>query len=152
MTTDTAGAAQLGFLLAEGLYGVFNALQGTVIELLAELGLSEALADALWQLCADAPMSRGALAARLHCDPSNVTFLVDRLEERGLAERTAAPHDRRVKAVSLTPAGAAARERLVAAVATSPVFARLTPDQQQQLAGLLHTCLGLECPPNQGCE
>ena len=39
------------------------------------------------------------LASLLKCDPSNVTFLVDRLEERGLVERQTDPADRRVKLV-----------------------------------------------------
>ena len=38
-----------------------------------------------------------ALAHALHCDNSNVTGIVDRLEAAGLVERRAAEHDRRVK-------------------------------------------------------
>jgi DNA-binding MarR family transcriptional regulator len=61
----------------------------------------------------------------LHCDPSNVRFLVDRLEQRRLAQRAVDHHDRRVKAVSLTPAGVAVRQQLVAGAAAAPVFAWL---------------------------
>jgi DNA-binding MarR family transcriptional regulator len=135
------GEQAVGFRLAEGLYGVFNALQVSVGEFLAEMNLSESLADTLWQLSQDTPLSRGALAERLHCDPSNVTFLVDRLEERGLVERATVSTDRRVKAVALTAAGAATRDTLIQAAATSSVFARLTPEQQHQLADLLSQCL-----------
>lgn len=131
----------VGFRLAEGLYGVFHALQGGVGEFLDELHLSEALADVLWQMSPGTPLSRGALAERLQCDPSNVTFLVDRLEERGLVERVTVATDRRVKAVALTAAGAATRDRLIQSAATSTVFARLTPEEQVQLADLLARCL-----------
>ena len=55
------------------------------------------------------------LAARLQCDPSNVTFLADRLEERGLVERRPDPSGRRVKLLALTPAGLAMRIRVVKA-------------------------------------
>ncbi len=135
-------APLVGFALAEGFYGVFNALQQTVAGVLDELNLTEPLADALWQLNpADGHLPRRALAERLHCDPSNVTFLVDRLEERGLAERVDNLADRRVKAIALTPTGRAVRDRLIAATADSPVFAQLTRDQQQQLAGLLQQCI-----------
>lgn len=50
------------------------------------------------------PMSR--LAVSLHCEPSNVTGLVDRLEKRGLVERRVDAQDRRVKLIAPTEAGA----------------------------------------------
>ena len=37
------------------------------------------------------------LACALHCDNSNVTGIVDRLEDRGLSSVTRAEHDRRVE-------------------------------------------------------
>ena len=46
-----------------------------------------------------------ALADALHCDNSNVTGIVDRLEAAGLAERRPSERDRRVKAVVLTDKG-----------------------------------------------
>lgn len=49
------------------------------------------------------PMSR--LALGLHCEPSNVTGLVDRLERRGLVERRPDAQDRRVKLIAPTEAG-----------------------------------------------
>jgi DNA-binding MarR family transcriptional regulator len=54
-----------------------------------------------------------ALATEWGCDPSNATWMVDRLERRGLAERRAVPGDRRVKLVVLTESGAAMREALL---------------------------------------
>ncbi len=132
----------VGLLLAEALYGVFHAFQQSVNGLLDELNLTESLADALWQLDpASGALSRRMLAERLHCDPSNVTFLVDRLEERGLATRVDNPQDRRVKKVSLTVAGVDTRNRLVFAAADSPVFAGLSPDERQHLVDLLGRCL-----------
>jgi DNA-binding MarR family transcriptional regulator len=50
-----------------------------------------------------------ALAEKWRCDASNVTWLVDRLEERGLVAREQLPSDRRVKTVVLTNSGAALR-------------------------------------------
>src|SRR5437764_3423083 len=63
----------------------------------AELELAPAQALALQELQADRPISMRELAARLKCDPSNITGLIDRLEVRGLVERRAHPADRRVK-------------------------------------------------------
>ena len=53
------------------------------------------------------------LADAWTCDASNATFIVDRLEERGLAERRSVATDRRVKLVVLTARGAAIRGRVL---------------------------------------
>src|SRR5438067_12413791 len=124
MTTDKrVPSPSVGYALAEGIYNVHGSLQRSVSATLRELDLTEALADAVWQLDpADGPQSRRALAARLHCDPSNVTLLVDRLQARGLVETHPDRNDRRMKAIALTAAGRRARARLVAATAESPTF------------------------------
>jgi DNA-binding MarR family transcriptional regulator len=83
-----------------------------------------------------APMS--GLAGILRCDASNVTGIVDRLEDRGLVERRAAPHDRRVKHLVLTEAGAALRERLVARMDEPPEgFRELSAAEARVLRDLL---------------
>jgi DNA-binding MarR family transcriptional regulator len=51
------------------------------------------------------PRTMTWLADAWNCDASNATWLVDRLEEKGLAERVAKAGDRRVKLVRLTPLG-----------------------------------------------
>jgi DNA-binding MarR family transcriptional regulator len=53
-----------------------------------------------------------SLANEWACDPSNATFMVDRLEERKLAKRQAHADDRRVKLVVLTPTGVKTKEAL----------------------------------------
>jgi hypothetical protein len=42
-----------------------------------------------------------SLADEWRCDASNATWIVDRLEKLGLAERKTVPHGRRVKLVVL---------------------------------------------------
>jgi DNA-binding MarR family transcriptional regulator len=49
-----------------------------------------------------------------------MTWLVDRLEERGLAERRALPSDRRVKTIALTPKGVEFRRRMLVEMFTPP--------------------------------
>ena len=116
-------------------------------DVLAELELTEALADVLWQLgSVSLAVPMRDLAGRLRCDPSNVTFLADRLEERGLVERRPNPSDRRVKLLALTPAGLAVRARIVQAAATSSPLARLSPADQQRLCRLLDKCLQPDQP------
>jgi MarR family transcriptional regulator, organic hydroperoxide resistance regulator len=83
-----------------------------------------------------APMS--ALAGALHCDPSNITGITDRLEARGLIERRSAPHDRRVKLLALTPEGEAVRERISEAMDTPPpAIQSLSRADQRALRDLL---------------
>jgi DNA-binding MarR family transcriptional regulator len=49
--------------------------------------------------------SMRSLADEWRCDASTVTWIVDRLEARGLAERRPHPTDRRSRLVALTPVG-----------------------------------------------
>jgi DNA-binding MarR family transcriptional regulator len=135
----------LTYQLAHGAYALHAALERHLHDTLVELDLTISLSDALWQLDpALGPLSRRELAQRLRCDPSNVTFLVNRLEKRRLVSRARTGSDRRVKALALTPAGVEVRTRLIATIAESSMFRELTRAQQRQLADLLERCVGLD--------
>ena len=135
---------RLAYQLAQAAFELHAALERHRHDTLEELDLTVPLADCLWQLDpALGPLSRRELAERLRCDPSNVTFLVNRLESRHLVSRAPAGGDRRVKALALTPAGVEVRNRLLATIAESSMFSALTSAQQRQLADLLHRCVGL---------
>lgn len=60
------------------------------------------------------------LAEEWECDPSNATWIVDRLERAGLAQRRPVPHDRRVREVVLTPKGERTRAELLEEFHTPP--------------------------------
>ncbi|MGH2948120.1 MAG: MarR family winged helix-turn-helix transcriptional regulator [Solirubrobacteraceae bacterium] len=77
--------------------------------ILSELGLSMQQSMALTMLRPGEPLPMSALAEAMHCDNSNVTGIVDRLEAAGLAERRPGERDRRVKTIALTPRGEAMR-------------------------------------------
>jgi DNA-binding MarR family transcriptional regulator len=62
------------------------------------------------------------IAAVLHCDNSNVTGIVDGLEERGLATRRPSETDRRVKLIALTAEGRRVRARLTRAIEKPPAW------------------------------
>ncbi|MGN6169325.1 MAG: MarR family winged helix-turn-helix transcriptional regulator [Solirubrobacteraceae bacterium] len=133
--------------LARTAYEFHASLERELHETLVELDLTDALADAVWQLDpALAPLSRRELAERLRCDPSNVTFLVDRLERKRLVTRTRVTGDRRIRALALTAAGRQARRRLIATVARSSMFRGLTTAEQRQLAELLGRCVSADGP------
>jgi len=75
-----------------------------------KLGMTPAHYRALSMLDPDEPKPMKAMADALACDPSMATWLVDRLEERGLVERRTPPNDRRVKTIVLTALGIKTRE------------------------------------------
>ena len=74
-------------------------------ERVLKVGLSMAQLNILYTLkrCGEMPMSR--LAEMLNVSLSNATGLIDRIEERGLVERTRVPEDRRIVLIRVTSAG-----------------------------------------------
>lgn len=94
--------------------------RGSHRALLEELDLTLGHMKALLVLDPDVRRPMRALAATMAVDASMATWLVDRLEERGLVERRSLPGDRRVKAVALTPRGIAVRERFRQALYEPP--------------------------------
>ncbi len=114
-----------------------------IADVLRELTLTVPLADALWKLDPDAAApSMREMAMRLGCDPSTVTFLADRLEERNLVERRVNPANRRSTTLVLTPEGVRVRSRIVETMATRSPIARLSAAEQRQLHRLLTKAVG----------
>lgn len=84
------------------------------------------------------PSAMSSLAAALACHASNVTGLVDRLEEQGLVTRRPSEEDRRVKHICLTPKGVEVREGLCSELfAPPPELARLDENELGTLEKLL---------------
>ena len=128
----------LTYQLLRLVHAMDGATDAAIDDVLTELGITHVLADALWQLDPAAPPpSMRQMAARLHCDPSTVTFLADRLERLGYVARAAVPGDRRTRALHLTDDGLAARRRLVEAATTRTPLAHLTDAEQRRLHALL---------------
>jgi MarR family transcriptional regulator, organic hydroperoxide resistance regulator len=91
----------------------------------------------------DEPRPMGDLAVRMHCDNSNITGIIDRLEERGLVVRGVAEHDRRVKLIALTDEGRRVREELDRRMAEPPeAIANLAAADQRTLRDILRRALG----------
>ena len=112
------------------------------LDTVTELGLSFPQAHALKVLRPGHPIAMRELAASLHCDPSNITGIVDRLGDRGLVERGSAPGDRRVKTLMLTEEGTALRMRLLDRLSEPPPgLGKLSLGEQRQLHDLLRRVL-----------
>jgi DNA-binding MarR family transcriptional regulator len=73
---------------------------------LAELELTPNDMRALSALDREEGRTMRSLADEWGCDASNATWIIDRLEQEGFAERRSKPGDRRVKLVMLTDRGA----------------------------------------------
>lgn len=77
----------------------------SVVETAGEFGLTPGHAMALMQLDPENPAPMRQLRDQLHCDPSYLTGVVDRLERLGFVERRPSTTDRRVKELVLTERG-----------------------------------------------
>ena len=122
---------------------LWHANKGRFFAAINEFDLSPPQALALRHLEPGSPLPMSALAELLHCDNSNITGIVDRLEDRGLVERRPASHDRRVKHLLVTERGAEVRERLAERMDSAPdELDRLTKAEQRQLLALLRKVAG----------
>lgn len=70
-----------------------------------ERGLTQVQLGALYMVHKHNELAMGKVAHVLHCDPSNVTGIIDRLVSHGLVTRQENPADRRAKTITLTDDG-----------------------------------------------
>jgi DNA-binding MarR family transcriptional regulator len=102
---------------------MFDFLIGTAphrTQVLGRFGLTPNDSRALGSLDTTEGRTMRSLAEEWRCDASNATWIVDRLERAGLAERRNMPNDRRVKLVVLTAKGAKTRSEVMEAFYTAP--------------------------------
>jgi DNA-binding MarR family transcriptional regulator len=95
------------------IFGFFMSTRPQRDVVLERLGLTPNDAKAISSLDDGPGRSMRSLAEEWLCDASNATWMVDRLERRGLAERRGTSADKRVKLVVLTPMGVETRESLI---------------------------------------
>ena len=91
-------------------FELFSRYKPTMLAIQEEYGLRPPMVFALKEL--DDPKPMGRLAEILHCDGSNITWITDRLEERGYVERLSDPKDRRVRLIALTDEGRRVRDEI----------------------------------------
>lgn len=102
---------------------IFDYIVATAAERVAvldRLGITPAESRALGSLDPRQGRSMRTLAQEWACDPSNATWLVDRLEHQNLATRISVAGDRRSKAVVLTAKGRRLRAQLQKSLYTPP--------------------------------
>jgi MarR family transcriptional regulator, organic hydroperoxide resistance regulator len=134
-STEASPAAE-AWTLMHRLFHAFG--KGRFLAVASEFELSPPQVMALRMLEPGNPVPMRELARALHCDNSNVTGIIDRLEDRGLVERRSAEHDRRVKMLTVTPEGAELRKVLAERLADPPEpLARLPEEDQLALRDIM---------------
>ncbi len=115
------------------------------VDVASSLDLTPGDLHTLLSLEPGVPRAMRTLAETLHCDPSNVTWLIDRLEARGFVERQTHVRDRRVKTVLLTDAGIDAQAEARGRISEAPAeLVALPVDELRTLVGILDQ---VEPPP-----
>lgn len=112
----------------------------------AELGLTPAAARALYELDPNHPLPARDLAGQLGCDRSNVTVLVDKLEQAGLVERRTDPTDRRQKTLLVTGEGRVVRARVIEMMSDSRLLSGLSDEELSTLRDLVWKVSDGGCP------
>jgi DNA-binding MarR family transcriptional regulator len=139
-TTRAASPASEAWAL---IFELLHVSKKRFMAIASEFELSPPQVMALRQLDPDEPKPMSELASALRCDNSNVTGIIDRLEDRGLVERHAAEHDRRVKMLRITERGAEVRAQLGARLNEPPEpLARLSLEDQRALRDIMRRALG----------
>ncbi|MBC7582065.1 MarR family transcriptional regulator [Aeromicrobium sp.] len=110
-----------------------------IVTVAVEHGLTGVQALTLLSLKSRDERSMTELCKQYDCDASNVTGIVDGLEQKGLVSRQPHPHDRRIKLIHLEEAGRTVQKKLIADIAgTSPdMFNGLADAEIEQLAALI---------------
>jgi DNA-binding MarR family transcriptional regulator len=122
---------------------LFEAQRPKVMAIYREYGLTPPQLMTLRRLDEEEPLPMSEVAKWLACDASNVTGIIDRLEDRGLVRRGDAPRDRRMKMLELTPDGAKLREELGRRMGVPPEpLTSLPKADQRALRDLLRKALG----------
>ena len=105
---------------------------------LSRLRLTYQTGQALWAIDPDLPPPpMRAMALRLHCNASNLTFIAKQLEDRGYVERRRDPHDGRSSVLALTVEGERVRGEVIEAALEGTPFAALAPADLSVLVATL---------------
>lgn len=95
---------------------IWQRMKSHMEDLAEQNGLSLAQVFLLYTLYKNDSILMGAIAKKLHCDASNVTGLVDRLESHSLIKRQEVSGDRRAKRIVITKQGRALIDNMLSKI------------------------------------
>jgi DNA-binding MarR family transcriptional regulator len=133
--SDLSAAVQLDRDVCRLVHTLAQRLDVHVRRVAEELDITATQVVALREL--SEPITARELAGRMYCEPSNATFVLDRLEQQDLIERRPHPTDRRAKQIMLTPAGSRYRADVLARLGIQSPLGALDATQQESLRELL---------------
>jgi DNA-binding MarR family transcriptional regulator len=104
-----------------------------------EFGLTSIQAVTLLLVDEHRPRPMKSFCTLFHCDASNVTGIVDGLENKGLVSRQNDPKDRRIKIICLEPSGKKLQQTIIQRLdgMNGPMFTALNDTEKRQFAGLV---------------
>jgi len=98
---------------------------------------------ALYSIAQNGELLMGKVAGVLHCDPSNVTGIIDRLVAQKLVTRQECAHDRRAKTIAVTPEGQKVIDELMALLPDQMGCGKLTTAERNSLHSAVQKLLVL---------
>lgn len=135
--SEQAGALKLWIVLSRAVAAIHDHLAAQVGS--HDLTMTEfAILEVLFH---KGPLLLGEVQRRILVSSGGITYLVDRLEKKGLVERRDCPEDRRARYAALTPEG----ERLIArifpehAACIQELMGALSEEEQRVATELLRT-------------
>ena len=146
ITEAEAARAALAGAVVGRLMHVAGAMRHRMDVGLGRLGLTPAVARALSELDPDQPIPARDLALQLSCDRSNITALVDKLEQLGLVVRRVDPADRRVKTLVVTEQGRRTRDEVRRVLSDGALLSGLDDAELHTLHELAHKVSDGGCP------
>ncbi len=134
---DSAAALKAWVVLARAYLAISRHVTADVARYdltASEFGILEALYH-------KGPLLLGDLQRKILVTSGGVTYLVDRLEAKGLVTRESFPGDKRSRFAVLTPDGSALIRQIFPGHAKrlAKVLGALTPKEQKRLTGMLRT-------------
>lgn len=135
-----AGVSRTAVEVTDAFLGLMGAMRDHLGQVAAALDVTPPMLLTLRML--EQPLPQREIAARIGCDPSYVTSLIDRLEELAAVERTPDPDDRRVNRIVLTERGQQLRaEMAVDLLRDLPLVRGLDDEELTSLRHLLRLAL-----------
>jgi DNA-binding MarR family transcriptional regulator len=119
-----------------------------VVSISAEFGLTSMQALTLL-VTGDSAKPMNSFCKMYDCDASNITGIIDGLEEKKLVSRQPHPKDRRVKVIRLETAGKHLQKQIVKRLSqqSGVLFNGLSTAEAQELAGLITKIAASSKPP-----
>lgn len=143
-TADVAPAIDLEALPGFQVRRLHQIAVALFLQEAADTGITPVQFGALQGIANQPGIDQRTLARSIGLDTSTLAGVIDRLESRALVQRSASPHDRRVRLLTLTPAGHELLAELVPAMqrAQLRILAPLPAAQRREFMRMLNTLVG----------